>query len=277
MNNEDLLETKEIGNYRIRVWRDDFPICPLKDWDMTGMFLFSDYGRGRLSSYSSFDNKVLYDGNSYTLEEALEHLIDHYVPYDKLLSYLKGGGLGSVKLQYDRSLRCWHVMYYDDRYNKRYEETFTVDELRSGCTGDFTGYIDYDDLVTIMRDCAKDVAICEWSSRGYCQGDYVCGIAYCDKERYAKMYGAPTKGWKERAISNMESESECIGKWMWGDVIGYTLESKVPYTKVYDDGRDSEHCCEWDEEDSCWGFYCDSDELIKDVISEHNLDGSNAA
>ncbi len=162
MNNEDLIETKEIDNYRISVWRDDSPICPLKDWDMTGMFLWSDNSRGRLSSYSSFDNKVLYDGNSYTLEEALECLIDHYVPYGKLLSYLKGGGLSSVKLQYDRSLRCWHVMYYDDRYNKRYEETFTVDELRSGCASDLTGYIDYDDLVTIMRDCAKDVAICEW-------------------------------------------------------------------------------------------------------------------
>ena len=96
-------------------------------------------------------------------------------------------------------------------------------------------------------------------------------------EAAPQRYLAPTNGWKERAISNMESESECIGKWMWGDVIGYTLESKVPYTKVYDDGRDSEHCCDWEEEDSCWGFYCDSDELINDVISEHNLDGSNAA
>ena len=52
MNKEDLLETKEIGNYRISVWRDDYPICPLQGWDMTGMFLFSDYSRGRLSSYS---------------------------------------------------------------------------------------------------------------------------------------------------------------------------------------------------------------------------------
>ena len=47
MNKEDLLETKEIGNYRISVWRGDCPICPLKDLDMTGMFLWNDDSRGR--------------------------------------------------------------------------------------------------------------------------------------------------------------------------------------------------------------------------------------
>lgn len=57
----------------------------------------------------------------------------------------------------------------------------------------------------------------------------------------------------------MESEVECIGKWMWGDVIGFVLEKKVRYTKVYEDSERA-----------------NEDELIKEVIEEHQLQPSVA-
>lgn len=34
---------------------------------------------------------------------------------------------------------------------------------------------------------------------------------------------------------------------------------------------------DWEEVDSCWGYYCDEDELIKEVIEEHQLQPSVAA
>lgn len=34
---------------------------------------------------------------------------------------------------------------------------------------------------------------------------------------------------------------------------------------------------DWEEVDSCWGYYCDEDELIKKVIDEHKLQPSVAA
>lgn len=58
----------------------------------------------------------------------------------------------------------------------------------------------------------------------------------------------------------MEGEVECIGKWMWGDVIGFVLEKKVRFTKVYEDSERA-----------------DEDELIKEVIEEHQLQPSVAA
>lgn len=63
-----------------------------------------------------------------------------------------------------------------------------------------------------------------------------------------------------------------------GDVIGFVLEKKVRYTKVYEDSeRADEYDYDWEEVDSCWGYYCDEDELIKEVIEEHQLQSSVAA
>ena len=38
-----------------------------------------------------------------------------------------------------------------------------------------------------------------------------------------------------------------------------------------------EYDYDWEEVDSCWGYYCDKDELIKEVIEEHQLQPSVAA
>jgi hypothetical protein len=34
---------------------------------------------------------------------------------------------------------------------------------------------------------------------------------------------------------------------------------------------------DWVDVDSCWGYYCDPDELIEEVIREHDLRPSSAA
>ena len=40
---------------------------------------------------------------------------------------------------------------------------------------------------------------------------------------------------------------------------------------------DIEDDYDWEEVDSCWGYYCDEGELIKEVIEEHQLQPSVAA
>lgn len=59
----------------------------------------------------------------------------------------------------------------------------------------------------------------------------------------------------------------------WGDVKGYVLEKKVAFTKKYkDESREDEDCEEWEEVDSCWGCYEETDELIKEVMIENGLE-----
>lgn len=85
------------------------------------------------------------------------------------------------------------------------------------------------------------------------------------------MVDTNTKNWKNRAIELFESEVKNIGMWMWGDVKGYVLEKKRPYTKSYEDGK-SFDSYEWKQIDSCWGeYYEDSDELIKDALEENGI------
>ena len=105
------------------------------------------------------------------------------------------------------------------------------------------------------------------------KGDYVKGIAFCTKERYTKMVSNNTSDWKTQIDKLIDDEVKSIGMWMWGDVKGYVLEKKVAFTKKYkDESREDEDCEEWEEVDSCWGCYEETDELIKEVMIENGLE-----
>lgn len=74
-------------------------------------------------------------------------------------------------------------------------------------------------------------------------------------------------------VKIIDDEAKSIGMWMWGDVKGYVLEKKVAFTKKYkDESRGDEDCEEWEEVDSCWGCYEETDELIKEVMIENGLE-----
>lgn len=50
------------------------------------------------------------------------------------------------------------------------------------------------------------------------------------------------------------------------------LEKKVKFVKKYEDeSREDEEGEEWEEVDSCWGYYMETDELIEEIMKEHNL------
>lgn len=127
-------------------------------------------------------------------------------------------------------------------------------------------------MIQVLSDLGKDIFVKEWSTTGYSQGDYVEGVAFCTKERYTKMVSTDTTDWKTKIDALIDGEVECIGMWMWGDVKGFVLEKKVEYTKKYHDiEREDEEDFDWEEVDSCWGYYMETDKLIEEVISEHQL------
>ena len=117
----------------------------------------------------------------------------------------------------------------------------------------------------------------EWSSTGYSQGDYVEGVAYCDKELFKNRVDTNTRKWKKRSLDFFKEEVKDISIWMWGDVKRFTLEQKVPFTKTYEDGT-SEPSFEWRQIDSgCGEYYEDADDLIEEVIKEHELQPKEVA
>lgn len=272
---------KEIGDYRITIYQDEDAESPCSAWDLAGVYLwdYSGCGRGRLSDACNWEELFgKNDTSNHSLEDALRELVYKYVPQNRLVKYLKSNKHRSAKLSYNRSSRIWELDYYDSREAYKTSVEFTPDEIKNyDMRAEMIEPMNNEDLIWLLDDIAYEIVIYEWSSTGYCQGDYVEGVAYCDKERFKKMVDTNTKNWKNRSIELFESEVKNIGMWMWGDVKRYTLEKKRPYTKLYEDGKSSDSY-EWEQIESCCGEYFeDADDLIEEVIKEHGLLPKDAA
>lgn len=96
---------------------------------------------------------------------------------------------------------------------------------------------------------------------------------WTDKERFEKMHGPwmevydeetetfrPAKDeaeFREYLWKLAKSELELFQKYMDGECFGWREETRVPFKRVYPDGREIDDC-EWEDGDSCWGYYVDS-------------------
>lgn len=278
-----LIEEKEIGDHRIQIYCDEDAQCPATNWDLVGVFLWEYNDRWRHTLSKECNWEEVFGKNTYnnqSLEDALRQLVHEYVEWNDLLKYFKAGKIDNYRLIYDRSRRKWNLEFrYESDRNYFAWKSFEPSELKNyDYTWEFIEDLEKDDLLQILNDLGKDVVFHEWSTTGYCQGDYVGGVAYCDIDRFRKMWGEPDKDWKEKAVKCMEGSAEEIGMWMWGDVKGYVLEKKVSYTKVFDDDeRDDEDDFDWEEVHSCWGFFMEAEELIDEIISEWGLKETEAA
>lgn len=273
-----LIKAKEIGNYRIKIYYDIDAMCPCTDWDMAACFLWEYESITRLSDACNWKEVFgKYGDKNHSLVDALHRLIGDHVKWKDLLNYFKKGKLDGYRMRYDRSANMWYLEWHDNsRYakNKDYQEILSVSpsDLSYDCTNDFVESLECNELVQILSDLGKDIFVKEWSTTGYSQGDHIEGVAFCTKERYAEMVSTDTTDWKTKINVLIDGEVECIGMWMWGDVKGFVLEKKVSYTKKYHDiEREDEEGFDWEEVDSCWGYYMEADELIEEVISEHRL------
>ena len=276
MDDNLLIETREIGNHRIKIYYDTCPMCPCTDWDMAACFLWEYDKLARLFDECNWKEVFgKYGDNRHSLEDALRQLIRNHVEWKDLLEYFKNGKVDDYRMRYDRSDRVWYLEWYNRCINK-YEEILheepSVLKSYEGYLDDFIENLEEDELIQIINDLGEDIFVKLWSTTGYSQGDYVEGVAFCTKERYTKMVSTDTSDWKTKIDTLIDDEVKCIGMWMWGDVKGYVLEKKVSYTKQYhDEEHEDEECFDWEEVGSCWGYYMDEDELIDEVISEYNL------
>lgn len=98
-------------------------------------------------------------------------------------------------------------------------------------------------------------------SRGYSQGDYAEVLAIIDDE-YIQRTGVKI----ENSEEILNSTEKLFNAWAWGDVFGYILEERKRFTKIYEDGT-TEEDYEWEQIDSCYGFY--GDDWETNGIKEH--------
>ena len=274
MNDNLLIETKEIGKHRIKIYYDAWGQSPITNSDMSARYLFEYDDCYHHILHEECNWKDWFLENRHSLEDALRYMAADVVKQKDIINYYKNGKIDGLRFIYSRSERQWKLQIWSEWLGGW--DTFLDVETHCLKKGDYRSELveclNKDDLISLIRDCAKDFVIKEWSTIGYSQGDLVEGVAYMSKERYDKMIGDTGKPWKEHADYLIDLEVKEIGMWMWGDVKGYVLEKKVPFTKVYDeDDREDEEDVEWEEVGSCWGFFMETEELIDEVISEYSL------
>lgn len=260
-----LITTKEVGNYRIKIYYDTDSICPCESWDMAACFLWECIYLPRLQDVCDWREVFgKYGDSRHSLIDALHKLISEYVKWKDLLNYFKKGKIDGCRLRYDNHDKMW---YYKEIFSISPSDLYTYNY-----TYEFTEDLGCEELIQILSDLGKDIFVKEWSTTGYSQGDYVKGIAFCTKERYTKMVSNNTSDWKTQIDKLIDDEVKSIGMWIWGDVKGYVLEKKVKFVKKYKDkSREDEEGEEWEEVDSCWDYYMETDELIEEIMKKHNL------
>lgn len=283
------INTIEIGDYRITIHSDWSAQCPVTNWTLAARYLFEyndHYGHSLHDECDWRDVWGEHGSCQHSLDESLAELIKENCDFDKLWNYIKSGKLESVRLEYDRSCKLWRLKVYGHRIFDGRPSWCDISEIDTDDRKDKNWYVFEELFVTLNRSglvellnmCCDTIYVTEWDSMGYSQGDYVSGVAYCTKEFYDERVGGNEKPWKQHIQELIDGEVKCIGMWMWGDVIGFTLDKKVRFVKHYEDPeRADEDAFEWEEVDSCWGYFMKPDELIDEVIAEHDIKEEIAA
>lgn len=269
-------EESTSGKYRVSVYYDEYAESPCTNWDLGATYLFeyNDRYSNQLSNGCSwrevYDPK--WDDNNHSLADAVFSIVRDYVSDKDIIKYLKEG-TDSYRLVYNRKDRIWELMYNPRTWGKEWSSINWWDcKLEDLDASELLENLDYEDYVDLLTKYGKDIYVKESTLTGYCQGDSVDVFAFCTKEMLEKRRGRNEKSyktWQEQADAIMEGEIDCINRWMWGDVYGYILEERKNFTKTYEDGEVEEDF-EWEETDSCWGYFEDPDDIIKEILSDYD-------
>lgn len=211
------METKK----RIRIIHDKYPQNPFTDWDCEPPVMYS--GGRHIEADFSDGGIARFIADKPTDGFIIRHQKEIAEILDIDLNYFKEYGF--------------------DKRNK-------IDEIYSEIIG--------------CKDIAQLAALCDllkipfisYTSRGYSQGDWADVLIVLTDEFFERT-GCDRKN----SESILKGTRELFDAWVWGDVYGFITEECKVYKKVlaseFDAGNfeDVEEEEEWEEIDSCWGFY----------------------
>ena len=103
------------------------------------------------------------------------------------------------------------------------------------------------------------------------------GICWLEKDEFLKYSGHKEEYWNGKTLDEIEWLLDELKAWSDNEVYGFVVEdcikSKVhkEYTNVDKEDEDYEEE-EWEESDSCWGYYGDIDEVKVSMFDQAGLD-----
>lgn len=240
------------------------------------------------------------DDKFNSMDSALRRMLLRYGKREKMIDAIVENGKhmtdGKSKfnnaLVYDRSRMGWVLYEYAHHYNFDLQKN----EVNWGEAEFFDGKKDCIDIYYLcdmlydstiewcIENCMTDKVKMATYSFGYYGSisfsDTVNlkddGIAWLDKDEFLKYSGCTEDYWKGKTLNDIEWLLEEIEAWASGDVYGFVVEKAVKYRirkECINEERESQDYVEteWEETDSCWGFYGEFDKVKKLMLEEAGL------
>ena len=281
---------KKDGSQRISFYRMEYAENPRNTTDEP--LHCEDWSR----DYSIMNkNEREYKASSARI--CIERLAGEFGDYKKIIDFLvengkhmtDGKSVCNNALVYDKSLHGWALREYTKWYGEK-EYNWKDASFFDGKKYDIDLYtlldVVLDDTIDyIAENCMTDkvkVMSYGFSYYGGISFDHEFstnseGICWLEKDEFLKYSGHKEEYWKEKRLDEIEWLLDELKAWGDGDVYGFVVEdcikSKVhkEYTNVDKEDEDYEEE-EWEESDSCWGYYGDIDEVKVSMFDQAGLD-----
>lgn len=199
---DDLITTKEVGDYRIKVYYCHDTECPVTNWGLFGSFFFEYSDTHRLHDECNW--KIFFYDNKHDLRDVIDAIVMKHIEQKDILKYLKKGEANGISFTYNRGSNVWELKHKTSPY---IGQEFSPSDLTDfDCRGELIEDLNDEDLLDIISKYGKDVVTIEWSTRGYNQGDYIKGIAYVTKEKYDNEVCNKEGDWKEDCAKIISEE-----------------------------------------------------------------------
>lgn len=86
---DDLITTKEVGNYRIKVYYCHDSECPITNWGLFGSFFFEYSDMHRLHDECNW--KTFFYDNKHDLRDVIDAIVMKHIEQKDIVKYLKKG------------------------------------------------------------------------------------------------------------------------------------------------------------------------------------------
>lgn len=281
------------GNTRITIFNDMYAESPR---DLTDEPLHcEDWSR----DYSIM-NKHERETKSEDTGKLIRYLLARYGDNKKIVKLLKDNYKGSEHeryengLSYDRSRKEWivwswqpswqdyHGNVYEAHWGEEWSFSMNIHDLD---IYNITDVLSDETIAKIAHECMTDeVKIASYNFSYYGQisfsDDYDCesdGICWLEKDEFLKYSGCTEEYWNGKSLDEIEWLLDELVAWSDNEVYGFIVEESVNYKTTRkclsgNAGDEEYEETEWEELDSCSGFYGELSKVGKYIFEYAGLD-----
>lgn len=106
---DDLITTKEVGDYRIKVYYCRDSECPITNWGLFGSFFFEYSDMHRLHDECNW--KTFFYDNKHDLRDVIDAIVMKHIEQKDIVKYLKKGEANGISFTYNRGGNVWELKH----------------------------------------------------------------------------------------------------------------------------------------------------------------------